>query len=150
MLCSIFHSAIIGLDLGIATNEFKTLLVAIIFHQLFEGIALGVRIAEIKRFTSIKKFGAALLYPLVTPIGIAIGIGVRHSFNDNDWREILTQGIFDSLSAGILFYNAYVELMAFEMNRNAVFRAHNGKRKAALFFAVYLGASIMAIIGIWA
>lgn len=126
------------------------MLVAIVFHQLFEGIALGVRIAEVKRFNSWKKFLAAMLYPLTTPIGIAIGIGIRKSFQANGFKALLVQGIFDSLSAGILFYNAYVELIAFEMNRNAVFRAHNWQRKAALFFAVYLGAAIMAVIGLWA
>lgn len=141
---------IIGLALGVATDEFKSLLVAIVFHQLFEGIALGVRIAEVKSFNSWKKWIAALLYPITTPIGIAIGIGVRKSFNANAYRALLSQGIFDSLSAGILFYNGYVELMAFEMNRNAVFRAHNTSRKFALFFAVYLGAAIMAVIGLWA
>lgn len=149
-LRSVFHSVIIGLALGVATDEFKSLLIAIVFHQLFEGIALGVRIAEIKRFNSWKKFLAACIYPLTTPVGIAIGIGIRKSFNANGLRALLTQGILDSLSAGILFYNAYVELMAFEMNRNAVFRAHNWLRKAVLFFAVYVGAAIMAVIGLWA
>lgn len=148
--CSLFHSVIIGLALGVATDEFKSLLVAIIFHQLFEGIALGVRIAELKHFNSCKKYIAACLYPLTTPVGIAIGIGIRKSFQSNGFKALLVQGIFDSLSAGILFYNGYVELMAFEMNRNAVFRAHNWQRKAALFIAVYLGAGIMAVIGLWA
>jgi zinc transporter 1/2/3 len=147
---SLFHSVIIGLALGTATDEFKSLLIAIVFHQLFEGIALGVRIAEVTRFGNWQKYVAAILYPIATPIGIAVGIGIRKSFNANAYKSLLTQGILDSLSAGILFYNGYVELMAFEMNRNAVFRAHNGVRKAALFFAVYLGAAIMAVIGLWA
>lgn len=136
--------------MGVATDEFKSLLVAIIFHQLFEGIALGVRLAEVKSFNSWKKFAAALFYPITTPIGIAVGIGIRKSFNSNAYRAVLTQGIFDSLSAGILFYNGYVELMAFEMNRNAVFRAHNAPRKITLFLAVYTGAAVMAVIGLWA
>lgn len=133
-----------------ATDEFKSLLVAIVFHQLFEGIALGVRIAEIKRFGSVKKWIAALLYPITTPLGIAVGIGIRKTFNTNGYKALVTQGIFDSLSAGILFYNAYVELIALEMNRNVVFRAHNWPRKISLFFAVFVGAGIMAVIGLWA
>lgn len=146
----LFHSVIIGLALGTATDEFKSLLIAICFHQFFEGIALGVRISEIKYLSSLKKVLMAFFYPITTPIGIAIGIGIRKSYNENAFKALLTQGIFDSLSAGILFYTAYVELMAFEMNRNAVFRAHNTLRKAALFFAVYLGAAGMAVIGLWA
>lgn len=125
-------------------------MIAIVFHQLFEGIALGVRIAEVKHLSGLKKWLAAVAYPIMTPIGIAIGIGVRKSFNENGFKALLISGIFDSLSAGILFYNAYVELIAFEMNRSAVFRAHNWPRKVALFFAVWVGAAIMAVIGLWA
>lgn len=146
----IFHSVIIGIALGIATDEFKSLLIAIVFHQLFEGIALGVRIAEVKHLSGLKKWLAAVAYPIMTPIGIAIGIGVRKSFNENGFKALLVSGIFDSLSAGILFYNAYVELIAFEMNRSAVFRAHNWPRKISLFIAVWAGAAIMAVIGLWA
>eukprot|EP00842_Homolaphlyctis_polyrhiza_P002673 jgi/Hompol1/3406/HPOL_006517-RA len=47
------HSIIIGLTLGIATDEFKTLLVALVFHQFFEGIALSAIVmeADFKKWT---------------------------------------------------------------------------------------------------
>ncbi|KAJ0362201.1 hypothetical protein COL922a_014498, partial [Colletotrichum nupharicola] len=42
----IFHSILIGLTLVVAGDSFyKTLLVVIVFHQFFEGLALGARIA---------------------------------------------------------------------------------------------------------
>lgn len=42
----IFHSVLIGLTLVVAGDSFyQTLLVVIVFHQFFEGLALGARIS---------------------------------------------------------------------------------------------------------
>ncbi|KAE9390054.1 Zinc/iron permease [Gymnopus androsaceus JB14] len=42
------HSLVIGLTLSITSgSEFTTLVTAIIFHQLFEGLSLGIRIATL-------------------------------------------------------------------------------------------------------
>jgi zinc transporter ZupT len=40
------HSIIIGIALGIATEEFQSLFIAIVFHQFFEGIGLSSVITE--------------------------------------------------------------------------------------------------------
>lgn len=37
----IFHSVIIGLDLGSAGSEFSTLYPVLVFHQSFEGLGIG-------------------------------------------------------------------------------------------------------------
>jgi solute carrier family 39 (zinc transporter), member 1/2/3 len=41
----IFHSVIIGLTLSTTGADFNTLFVVIIFHQMFEGLGLGSRLA---------------------------------------------------------------------------------------------------------
>lgn len=42
----IFHSVLIGLTLVVAGDSFyRTLLIVIVFHQFFEGLALGARVA---------------------------------------------------------------------------------------------------------
>ena len=76
--------------------------------QVFEGMGLGALLAAVPSDNIRKKFTMALVYPLVTPIGIAIGIGLKSSFNANDPNTIVTQGAFGALSAGILFYNTCV------------------------------------------
>ncbi|TPX30510.1 hypothetical protein SmJEL517_g05940 [Synchytrium microbalum] len=129
----IFHSVIIGLALGTATSEFNTLLIALAFHQMFEGMALGTRIAELQTSFWRKVFVYGIAYPLTTPLGTAIGIGIRSTFNENSQAIILTQGIFDSLSAGVLIYNVYVELISVEMNHNSVFRQQSTLRKSIMF-----------------
>ncbi|KAJ3298213.1 hypothetical protein HDU79_000101 [Rhizoclosmatium sp. JEL0117] len=116
----IFHSIIIGITLGVCgDNVYSTLLIAIAFHQMFEGMALGVLISQ-------------------------------NVFNENDGAYIVVQGIFASLSAGILFYSTYTELMSSEVSHSGHFHGFSPKFKAACFLAMYLGAAAMAILAIWA
>ncbi|KAJ3071618.1 hypothetical protein HDU98_005056 [Podochytrium sp. JEL0797] len=146
----IFHSLIIGVTLGVtADTTFTSLLIAVCFHQMFEGMALGVLIGNLNLSLQTKRL-LCLAYPLTTPLGIAIGVGVRNVYNENDPNLILIQGIFNALSAGILFYNTYTELMSAEISHNAHFHGFNGNFKAACFLAMYLGAGTMALIGNWA
>lgn len=69
---------IIGISLGTATDDFNVLLVALGFHQFFEGLGLGQVLAE----TSLTKdknlcvFLSAAFYAMTTPLGVAIGIGI--------------------------------------------------------------------------
>ena len=71
------HSVIIGLTLGVSrdTGSFTSLLIALGFHHLFEGIALSAVVLE----SAFQKGGIIfmiLLYSLSTPVGIAIGIAL--------------------------------------------------------------------------
>ena len=109
----IFHSIFIGLTLALSGEEFITLYIVLVFHQSFEGLALGSRFAslewpESKRWTPYI-LGAA--YALSTPIAIAIGLGIRTQFSPGSRDFLIVNGIFDSLSAGILIYTGLVELM---------------------------------------
>ncbi|KAJ3271223.1 high-affinity Zn(2+) transporter zrt1 [Terramyces sp. JEL0728] len=144
------HSLIIGLTLGVTPDSgFATLLVAICFHQMFEGMALGVLISNAS-FDIRGKALLGIMYPLTTPVGIAIGIAIRNQFNENSGGVILAQGILDSISAGILFYNAYAELFSNEINHSPTFKRYTKGFKAMCFISMYLGAAAMAVVGIWA
>ncbi|KAI8883214.1 Zinc/iron permease [Backusella circina FSU 941] len=145
------HSLIVGITLANAgAEEFISLLIAIVFHQFFEGIALGTRINDmnIKGWHKPAVMGA--LFMITTPIGIAIGIGIHMSFNANSASSILSSAILDSLSAGILLYNGYITLMSSEMNNNQTFKEYPLKKKAILFVSMYCGAGLMALLGEWA
>jgi hypothetical protein len=91
-----------------------------------------------------------LLFVIMTPIGCAIGIGIHSSFNANSSSNILASAILDSLSAGILLYNAYISLMSQEMNQNPEFRQAHFSRKLVCFISMYCGAGLMALLGKWA
>ncbi|KAJ3255141.1 high-affinity Zn(2+) transporter zrt1 [Boothiomyces macroporosus] len=144
------HSLIIGLTLGVTPDSgFSTLLAAICFHQMFEGMALGVLVSNAE-FDIRGKVLLGIMYPLTTPIGIAVGIAIRNQFNENNDSVILAQGILDSISAGILFYNSYAELISNEINHSPSFKRYAKGFKTMCFFSMYLGAAAMAVVGIWA
>jgi zinc transporter 1/2/3 len=149
----IFHSIFIGLSLAVSGDEFITLFIVLIFHQMFEGLGLGTRIAECpwdhsRRYTP---WLLALGYTLATPIAVAIGIGVRHSFVPGSKTALMANGIFDAISSGILIYTGLVELMAHEFLYSNQFKGDGGFKKMLLaFFIMCWGAGLMALLGKWA
>lgn len=145
-----FHSVIIGLNLGVAGDEFKTLYPVIVFHQSFEGLGIGARMSAIpfKRGSWLPWIFSAV-YGLTTPIAIAIGLGLRNTYNPGSNTANIVSGVFDSVSAGILIYTALVELLA----RDFLFdpcRTNDRRRLAFMICTTILGAGIMALLGKWA
>ncbi|KUM61210.1 hypothetical protein ACN42_g5905 [Penicillium freii] len=109
----LFHSILIGLTLVVAGDSFyKTLLVVIVFHQFFEGLALGARIAVLPGPIFPSKAFMAAAFSLITPIGMAIGLGVLHTFNGNSRGTLIALGTLDALSAGILVWVGVVDMWA--------------------------------------
>ncbi|CCD26993.1 uncharacterized protein NDAI_0J01010 [Naumovozyma dairenensis CBS 421] len=149
----VFHSVFIGLSLAVSGEEFTTLFIVLIFHQMFEGLGLGTRLAEVpwdksKRFTP---WLMALGFSLTTPIAIAIGLGVRHSFVPTSRRALISNGCFDAISAGILIYTGLVELMAHEFLYSNQFKGENGfKKMISAYICMCFGAGLMALLGKWA
>ena len=50
----------------------------------------------------------AVLYPIVAPVGNAIGIAIRTSFNSNSHNTIIVQGIMGSLSYAKSFVSSEI------------------------------------------
>ncbi|KAJ9477094.1 Zinc-regulated transporter 1 [Pseudozyma hubeiensis] len=146
----VFHSIIIGITLG-TTSDFTVLFIVIIFHQMFEGLGLGTRLAflPLGMKSWIPAVGA-LIYGLVTPIGIAIGLGVRHTFNGDSTTAAYVIGTFDSISAGILLYTGTVELLAHEFIFNDKMRNAPLKKVIISILEMLTGAGLMALLGRWA
>lgn len=112
----IFHSIFIGLTLAVSGDEFRTLYIVLLFHQIFEGLGLGVRLASLPwpRSRRWMPYLLAIAYGLSTPIAIAVGLVVRESYQPGSQTNLIINGIFDSISASILIYTGLVELMAHE------------------------------------
>lgn len=149
----IFHSVFVGLSLAIAGEEFVTLFIVLVFHQMFEGLGLGTRIAEVAwpANRTLTPWILAFLYAMTTPIAIAIGLGVRHSLNLGSRKALIANGVFDSISAGILIYAGLVELMAFDFIYSNNFTKEKSPTKILLAFTTMAaGAGLMALLGKWA
>lgn len=151
----IFHSFFIGLTLACAGDEFISLYIVLVFHQMFEGLGLGTRIATVEwRRTGSHRWTPWLLclgFAITTPIAIAIGLGIRHSYPPNSRRALITNGVFDSISAGILIYTGLIELMAHEFLFGDEFKGEHGFKKMIWAYLIMItGAGIMALLGRWA
>lgn len=105
------YSMLIGLTLAV-DEDFKVLFVVLVFHQTFEGLGIGSRLAFLKlpeRYNYVPIL-AACMYGLSTPLGIAIGLGVRTTYNPGSTTASIVSGVMDALSAGILIYTGLVEV----------------------------------------
>lgn len=229
----IFHSLLIGLTLVVAgDSSFITLFIVILFHQMFEGIALGSRIAALGQprsadsaahphghglghhghfhepkqsmpTTLAEELGAAsdhhrihshphdhstaahpakssstddsdsstnqtkacitghtvsmkrklLLaagFAFVTPVGMAIGIGVLKNFNGNDPSTIIAIGTLDALSAGILVWVGVVEMWAHDWMLGGEMTTAGPLRTALGLVGLVVGLILMSLLGKWA
>ncbi|KAH6850108.1 hypothetical protein B0I37DRAFT_413531 [Chaetomium sp. MPI-CAGE-AT-0009] len=196
----IFHSMIIGLTLVVAGDSFLlTLFVVIIFHQMFEGLALGTRIAALgsggnSSFTlghghshshaapiadtkqtsegsaastdaavattssstplfhvsMAKKIYLATAFALVTPVGMAIGIGVLNVFNGNDPQTIVAIGVLDAFSAGILLWVGVVEMWATDWVYGGGLTDASALVTSLGMGGLVSGMVVMSVLGKWA
>ncbi|CAO2654035.1 Nn.00g107680.m01.CDS01 [Neocucurbitaria sp. VM-36] len=148
----IFHSILIGITLVVASDTFfTTLFIVILFHQMFEGIALGTCIAELPKAaaSTLQKCFLAGLFALITPIGMAIGIGVLKEFNGNDPSTIVALGTLNALSAGILAWVGIVEMLARDWLHGRLSNAGLVRTLCAMFGLVS-GLVVMSVLGKWA
>ncbi|PHH86585.1 hypothetical protein CDD83_10017 [Cordyceps sp. RAO-2017] len=146
----VFHSIFIGLTLGTtAQDQFVVLLVVLVFHQMFEGLGLGSRLAVAPwaRGRGWIPYVLAAGFALSTPVGIAAGIGARPA---NAATQKLVNGIFDSISAGILMYTGLVELLAHELMFNPEMRRAPLRVQLYAYACVASGVALMALLAKWA
>ena len=147
----IFHSVIIGLNLGTAGEEFSTLYPVIVFHQAFEGLGIGARMSAIPFPDRLWWFPWFLCsaYGLTTPISLAIGLALRTTYNGGSFTALVVSGVLDSISAGILIYTGLVELLARDFLFNPEL-TRSSRRLGFMVACVFLGAMLMALLGKWA
>ncbi|KAM7197898.1 Zinc/iron permease [Rhypophila sp. PSN 637] len=148
----IFHSIFIGLTLAV-TNNFIILFVVLVFHQTFEGLGLGARLAtatwpaDSRRWTPYLLAG---LYAISTPISIGIGLGVNKSLALDASTSKIVNGVFDAISGGILMYTGLVELLAHEFMFNPDMRKAGLKMQLRAYACVAVGVGLMALLAKWA
>jgi zinc transporter 1/2/3 len=148
----LFHSVFIGMALSVATGtSFIVLLVAISFHQTFEGFALGSRISAI-RFPvgSPKPWLMALAYGTTTPVGQAIGLAIHTLYDPFSKTGLLMVGFMNAISSGLLLFAGLVELLAEDFLSDESYITLQGKRRLQACGSVVAGALLMALVGAWA
>lgn len=147
----LFHSVIIGLNLGVVGEEFDTLYPVVVFHQAFEGLGIGARLSSIPfpRRLGWMPWALCLAYGLTTPIALAIGLGLATTYESSSFTASIVSGILDSISAGILLYTGLVELLA----RDFLFNPNRTRDRTRILFmlaCLFAGCFLMALLGKWA
>jgi zinc transporter 1/2/3 len=117
---------------------------------MFEGLALGARIAELGVSTkTLTKLLMASAFALVTPLGMAIGLGVIRTFNGNDPKTIVAVGTLDAFSAGILAWVGLVDMWAHDWLVGDL-KSAPPVRTAVGLASLMSGMILMGLLGKWA
>ncbi|XP_015065167.1 fe(2+) transport protein 1-like isoform X1 [Solanum pennellii] len=145
----IVHSIVIGLSLGASSNTctIKGLVAALCFHQMFEGMGLGGCILQAE-YKFMKKAIMAFFFAVTTPFGIALGIALSTTYEENSPRALITVGLLNAASAGLLIYMALVDLLAADFMGDKL--QGSVKLQIKSYMAVLLGAGGMSVMAIWA
>lgn len=94
----LFHSIFVGMTISITTDGFLILLIAILFHQFFEGLGLGSRIAEVPYpKKAIRPWVLVVAFGTTCPIGQAIGLLTRNSYDPSSAFALILVGAFNAL-----------------------------------------------------
>ncbi|APA09919.1 hypothetical protein SS1G_05825 [Sclerotinia sclerotiorum 1980 UF-70] len=148
----LFHSIFIGMAISVATGPpFVVFLIAIAFHQSFEGLALGSRIAAINFPTSSPRpWLMVLAYGTTTPVGQAIGLIVHNLYDPHSAAGLLMVGFMNAISSGLLLFAGLVQLLAEDFLSDKSYGILKGRRRWEAFVAVLGGSCLMALVGAWA
>ncbi|EQB49457.1 ZIP Zinc transporter [Colletotrichum gloeosporioides Cg-14] len=148
----LFHSVFIGMAISVATGPtFIVFLIAISFHQTFEGLALGSRIAAIQLpRSSMRPWLMVLAFGGTTPLGQLIGLIVHNLYDPMSQTGLLMVGFMNAISAGLLLFAGLVQLLAEDFLSEKSYKILNGRKRLNAYLAVIGGASLMAIVGAFA
>ncbi|CAI0544453.1 unnamed protein product [Linum tenue] len=145
----VVHSIVIGLSLGASNNTctIKGLVAALCFHQMFEGMGLGGCILQAE-YSKAKRAIMVFFFSTTTPFGILVGIGMSKTYKENSPTALITVGLLNASSAGLLIYMALVDLLAVDFMGPKMQSSIRLQLKS--FAAVLLGAGGMSLMAKWA
>ncbi|KAF2710814.1 Zinc/iron permease [Pleomassaria siparia CBS 279.74] len=147
----LFHSVFVGMTVSITNKGFVTLLVAIIFHQAFEGLGLGSRIAAVPYpSNSWKPWALIVAFGSTAPIGQVLGLATRGSYDPSSAFGLILVGCCNAISSGLLLYAALVDLLAEDFLSEEAQHNMTTKDRTRAFIYLLMGAAGMSIVGAFA
>ncbi|CAN7056036.1 hypothetical protein Bca4012_092995 [Brassica carinata] len=144
----VVHSIVIGLSVGATNNTctIKGLIAALCFHQMFEGMGLGGCILQAE-YGWAKKAVMAFFFSVTTPFGVVLGMALSKTYKENGPDSLITVGLLNASSSGLLIYMALVDLLAADFMGQKMQRSIKLQLKS--YAAVLLGAGGMAVLAKW-
>jgi len=144
-----FHSILIGVSFGLRNGEeIIIIMVALLFHQIFEGISLSSVFIEahFKRYLPI--LFMIIIYTCAFPLGSFIGIFVRNMVESTDSLFLTVRSIIDALAGGVLIYDDVVNILSRHCS-SSLFKQSSLKSKCIQLMSFYLGIITMGVVGFW-
>ncbi|KAJ6876014.1 hypothetical protein NC652_035396 [Populus alba x Populus x berolinensis] len=114
---------------------------------MFEGMGLGGCILQAE-YKPLKKAVMAFFFAVTTPFGIALGIALSKMYKENSPNALITVGLLNASSAGLLIYMALVDLLAADFMGPKLQGSIKLQVKSCM--AVLLGAGGMSLMAKWA
>ena len=153
------HSFILGVSLGALAGKsylptLEALIIALVFHQIFEGIGMGTAIQQARlELKTAKVVLFVLVFVLSVPMGIVIGLLVTYYPNQSvdektqERNAKLTMGILNAIAAGLLIYISMIEMLAEAFQTTVL--SNNIALRAKLYASMCLGVVFLSVIAIW-
>jgi len=137
------HSIIEGMALGIGENISQTiiLIIALASHKWIEAFAFST--SFVKEAVPIRRWiGILVLYSLMTPVGITIGIFLADNLSGDN--ATLAEGLLESLAAGSFLYVSLVDIICEEFNKPV-----SRIRRYSTFAVMLLGIGLIVGVLFW-
>ncbi|CAH2274150.1 zinc transporter ZIP1-like [Pelobates cultripes] len=108
------HSVFEGIAIGLqnAQSEVMQIAIAILVHKSIIAVSLSLLLMQSKVRTQWFVL-SMVMFALMSPIGIAIGIGVMQSQSDG---SAMVQCVLEGLAAGTFVYITFLEILPHELN----------------------------------
>ena len=90
----------------------------------------------------------AFFFSVTTPFGIALGIALSKTYKENSPTALITVGLLNASSAGLLIYMALVDLLSSDFMGPKL--QASIKLQIKSYAAVLLGAGGMSLMAKWA
>ncbi|XP_062405216.1 zinc transporter ZIP1 [Sardina pilchardus] len=131
------HSVFEGLAIGLQNTESKVLMIciAILVHKSIIVFSLSVKLVQ-SAVPPLWVGAYVLVFALMSPIGIAVGIGVMEAQLSSG---ALIQAVLEGLAAGTFIYITFLEILPHELN--------SPERQLPKVFFILVGFSVMAGLG---
>lgn len=142
-----FHSIFEGIAIGVADTESETLraLWTVSLHKIFAAIAMGIALLRMLPHRPLLSCVAyAFAFAISSPIGVAIGIVIDATTEGNiaDWIYAVSMG----LACGIFIYVSINHLLA---------KGYISEKRVSVdtpgykFMVVSIGVAVIAVVMIW-
>eukprot|EP01018_Ginkgo_biloba_P003679 Gb_40082 [translate_table: standard] len=147
ILALLFHSVFEGIAIGVAESKGYTwrVLWTVCLHKIFAAIAMGIALLRMipnRPFLSCAAY--AFAFAISSPIGVGIGIIIDATTEGPvpDWMYAISM----SIACGVFVYVAINHLLA----KGYIPHSPNPLNKPIYkFMAVLLGAAVIAVVMIW-